>query len=360
MTGADPRTGTLWVGAASNASFFVAKWNGAGFEPASTFAWVESTDKPFMAAGPRPGQPNTTRLYVSFWATSGRYLTWSDDFGATWPGNLPLPSPPAGLSISTLPRVGPNGELYIFTDDGRFGIYLIRSLSENAGTPNLEQPIRIATRLDTWDPGRPEFNVRIPGYFNAAPYTHGAVDPVSDGTLYCVYHDTTRALCSCCPEVCTAWDIDIYFVMSTDFGATWTPVPQRILGADHVPYDQFFPWIEAVRSPVERSATRLDLVFFDTRGAVHTDADYPALLRTQYAWSNDRGATWQETTVAPRFAGAPAVWRATDTWYGEYIGMASAPTLAVPVYPTGGPGPAFNPPDWPPEEHIWANPIIWP
>lgn len=361
MTAADPRTGTLWVGADFNAGFWVARWNGAGFDPPVTFPWPTSTDKPLMAAGPRPNQPNTTRLYVTFWAGFGTHpLTWSDDFGSTWePNPVFTPNPPTHVCESTLPRIGPNGAVYIFTWDRAFGVYLLRSRAEDgAGRPVFDAPIRIATRLDWWPATSVNQNERIPGSFNAAPFTSGAVDPVN-GTLYCVFIDSTAMTCT---NGCQQYDVDMYFTKSPTApgqiaGDTWS-TPRRILGNDGPPYDQFFPWLE-----VDQNG-RLHLLFLDTRGTAHSDTDYPAQLRTQYAYSTNDGDTWSESTIAPHWTGtppppAPAVWPFSDVWCGEYIGLAATSTRVDAVYPATR-GPDVVLPEWPPEERIWTNVITWP
>lgn len=373
MACADQQSGSLWVGVAhlggtGTPGIHVAKWNEETNEFNTPVAAVSSIacDKAFMGAGPRRNQPGTTRLYVSFLTINGPHLnlTWSDDLGLTWATPVQLPEPPAPdpppalpqWGDASLPRVGPDGELYIFTWDGEFGVFLIRSLAENGSEqPVFDAPIRIATRLDTWSSSASEPGLRIPGGFNAAPFTYGAVDP-ENGTLYCVYFDTSMALCSCCPEVCTAWDVDLYFSKSTNQGTTWT-TPQRILGSDHAPYDQFFAWLEVDTSH------RLHLVYFDTRGAVHTDQTSPAELRTRYSWSTDAGATWADSTIctiAPYWTVSPppptpAVWIADDFWYGEYIGLAATANRVYPIYPASL-GPGVDPPD----RRIWTNIIISP
>lgn len=368
MACGDKRTGTIWVGVANlgtNPGLHVAKWNGVGgtgFDAPVAAVVGTACDKAFMAAGSRAGQPNTTRLYVSYLTTSPWQLnlTWSDSLGSagSWATPIPIPNPPAPAiwHPSSLPRIGPNGQLYIFTKDNGFGVYLIRSLSENAlGQPVFDAPILVTQRLDTWSYSSSDTNDHIPGQFNAAPFTYGAVDPI-DGTLYCIYFDTSKALCSCCPQVCTSWDIDLYLTKSTDQGSTWD-TPHRILGNDQPPYDQFFAWLEVDTSQ------RLHLVYFDTRGTTHTDQDYPAALRTRYSWSTDGGATWADSslcTIAPYWNQSPtpptpAVWIADDTWYGEYIGLAVAGKNVYPIYPAPL-GPGVDPPD----SRIWTNIITWP
>ena len=61
-------------------------------------------DKGWLAAGPAPGVPDSTRLYVAY----NLGLQASADLGATWSDLVTL-----DFGVAQLPRVGPNGELYI-------------------------------------------------------------------------------------------------------------------------------------------------------------------------------------------------------------------------------------------------------
>jgi len=120
MTAADPRTGTLWAGAisfsaGSNSGIFVARKDPGEttFHPAVMARTSNGTDKCWMAAGPRPGLPDTTRLYVAY----NEGVIWSDNMGDTWTSPVSL-----GSGLGFLPRIGPNGELYIVYWDGGTGM----------------------------------------------------------------------------------------------------------------------------------------------------------------------------------------------------------------------------------------------
>jgi hypothetical protein len=123
MTAVDPRTGTLWVGAisfASNGGLFVArKQPGAAvFEPAVMTLASGSADKGWLAAGRRPSDPDSTRLYVAY----NLGLQHSDDLGASWSSPVSL-----GSGVGFLPRVGPDGTVYISYWDYLDGHHLRRS-----------------------------------------------------------------------------------------------------------------------------------------------------------------------------------------------------------------------------------------
>src|SRR5688572_592945 len=79
----DRRTNTLWAGAIAfggNGGVYVAKKNiGSNTFQASVMARITgSADKGWMDAGPRPGLPNTTRLYIAF----NQGIIRSDDLGS--------------------------------------------------------------------------------------------------------------------------------------------------------------------------------------------------------------------------------------------------------------------------------------
>lgn len=368
MTARDPRTGTLWVGGYGKRAgsppvnddfIWIAKWNGVGFDPPVIVRDnIPDVDKPFMAAGPKIGTPDSTRLHVVYWDQGSQYVIWSDNLGAsgTWQGPVQItPASPLELFVDgPCPRVGPNGELYVVSADAGaagagFGVWLHRALTLDAfGAPILEPGIRIATRLDTWGHGGD--CSRIPGHFRVPNRAYLAVDPV-DGTLYCVYMDTTRMLCSFPSGSCVSFDVDVYFTRSGDQGTTWT-VPKVINGVDTLPYDQFFPWIEVDEDH------RLHLVFYDTLGASHTDQDAEAQLRTRYAYSTNAGNSWVEQTIAPYWSGAPATWPTVHAWgfIGDYNGMAFSSQQVFPVYMASlGPENTTTP-----RTRIYTNLITWP
>ena len=240
MTAYDPRTGYLWVGGVTffpGGNLYVArKAPGAStFEPTVTISDDNNFDKPWLAAGPAPGKPNSTRLYVAY----NLGLQTSTDLGSTWNPALPL-----DFGVGQLPRVGPNGELYIAYWDFDDGMMLQRSFD---GGASVGPPIQMAQRLDVWGT---QDGSRFPGLFRVASLAYLAVDP-NDGTLYCVYFDTTEVLAG-------QANVDLYFTRSADQGTTWT-VPRLVNGDSDPPGDQFFPWLEV------DAMGRLHMIFFDTR-----------------------------------------------------------------------------------------------
>lgn len=305
MTAFDPRTGTLWVGAisfASNGGVFVARKN-AGQTSFQSSVMAEVTggaDKGWMAAGPDPNDPNATRLYIAY----NEGLLVSTDLGDTWSGPTSL-----GLGLGFLPRVGPNGELYIAYWDLSNGVVLRRSFD---GGATISGPIHIATRMDVWGVD----GSRVPGDYRVAILHHLAVDP-NTGTLYCVYFDTTNI-------VGGNRNLDLYFTKSTNQGSTWT-TPVVINTDANPPGDQFFPWIE-----VDRTG-RLHLLFFDTRAVVQDDDDPVGFIEAYYAYSDDGGSTWQEIVLtASPFSSADDGFG--GVFLGDYLGLGVGMSRAYPCY----------------------------
>lgn len=229
MTAYDDRTGTLWVGGLSidnDGGIFVARKiaGQSGFHPSVMAYLTTVADRGTMGAGPVPGNPNATNLYIAFNLGFLRSTTMGD----TWSGLISL-----ATGKSFLPRVGPSGQVYVAyveLDPGD-GLMLVRSFD---GGQSFGSPIRVATRLDNWGLGLSE--KRFPGTFRVPIAFHLAVDK-NDGTLYGVYSDAPPYV----PGVNS--NVDLYFTKSTDQGLTWT-TPAVINGEGDPPGDQFFPWIE--------------------------------------------------------------------------------------------------------------------
>jgi len=306
MSAFDPRTGTLWAAAISFSSgggIYVARKDPGEteFHP-SVMAEDGFVDKCWMAAGPRPGEPNSTRVYIAY----NLGVIWSDDMGQTWTNPRSL-----GDGIGFLPRVGPQGELYVAYWDFGDGMKLKRSLDGGATFSTHT----IATRMDTWGT---QDGSRFPGTFRVPPLVTLDVDQ-NTGTLYATYFDTTDI-------VGGNRNVDLYFTKSTDNGTTWsTPV---VINTDaDPPGDQFFSWIEA------DSEGRLNIVFFDSRHTPQNDGVTNGMFDAYYMFSDDGGDTWSE------FRLTPDPWNSADDgilgsfqFLGDYLGMAAAAGKLYPIY----------------------------
>lgn len=315
MVAYDPRTGHQWVGGVlfgyvnqRDGELYLARRQPGSnnFLPAVSIHVDNFIDKPLLAAGPRPGLPATTRLYVAY----NLGLHTSDDLGATWSALRTLDG-----GVGQHPRVGPNGELYVLYWDINLDYKLLRSTD---GGATFGPPRVVATRLDLWSTAETS---HVPGSFRVAPLACLAVDP-NNGTLYVVYPDSTGA--SGGEE-----NVDIYFTRSTDGGVSWT-VPRVIHGDSAPPRDQFHPWLEV------GSDGRLHLTYLDTRRTSQLDADPNAFLDVFYATSVDQGSSWSESPVTSQpFESQWATWPGfTDQFMGDYIGLAPAADGMHLLYPS--------------------------
>jgi hypothetical protein len=307
MSAYDDRTGTLWAGAISftgNGGLYVARLNpgDSTFQPSVMARVTGGADKCWMCAGPRPSLPDTTRVYIAY----NQGVIFSDDMGQTWSSPVAL-----GSGIGFLPRVGPNGELYVAYWDFSFGMLLKRSL--NGGLSFTTHTI--ATRMDTWGT---QDGSRFPGNFRVPPMCYIAVDP-NNGTLYAVYFDTTNIL----PN---GRNVDLYFTKSTNQGTSWT-TPVVINQDGNPPGDQFFPWIE-----VDESG-RIHIVFFDSRHTNQNDNVTNGMFDAYYMFSENGGTSWTEIRLTPQS------WNCnndglnrTQQFLGDYLGMAVAGDRAYPAY----------------------------
>jgi tetratricopeptide (TPR) repeat protein len=305
MTARDDRTGTLWAGGISfgpNGGVFVARKaaGASSFAPAVMTVVDPGCDKGWLAAGPAPGDPAATRLYVAY----NLGLQVSTTMGASWSAARPLD--PWGLGY--LPRVGPGGELYVAYWDNAYGVMLQRSLD---GGTTVEPPVTIATRMETWNDGC------FPGDFRVPPLTSLAVDP-RDGTLYAVWFDTTGVAGGNA-------NVDLYFSRSSDRGSSWS-APRVVNGDSVPPGDQFFPWVE-----VDHRG-RLHLLFYDTRNTPQDDGDPRALVDAYYSFSDDRGDSWSEHRLTPAPFDSTYATGGSGQFIGDYNGMAVAGERAWPVY----------------------------
>ncbi|MBU0638553.1 MAG: hypothetical protein KKB50_06785 [Planctomycetes bacterium] len=308
MTCYDNRTGTLWVGAISfsgNGGVYVARKipGSASFEPSVMARATGSADKCWMAAGVDPNSSDQTRVYIAY----NQGSLYSTDLGDTWSGPVSL-----GSGIGFLPRVGPNGEVYVAYWDFGYGVKMARSYDGGLSFTTHT----IATRMDTWST---QDGSRFPGRFRVPALNYLAVDP-NDGTLYCIYFDTTNSSGG-------NYNTDLYFTKSTNQGTNWT-TPVVINGDANPPGDQFWPWLE-----VDQQG-RIHVLFYDTRHTVQSDNTEHGMFDAYYMASNDGGASWAEYRLTPQpfdsyYDGLPR----SSQFMGDYLGLAVAGNRVYPCYP---------------------------
>ncbi|MEE8155272.1 MAG: sialidase family protein [Phycisphaerales bacterium] len=302
FTAFDNRTGTLWAGAmsfADNGGIYVARLDPDQPEfNLPVMAELGFVDKGWMAAGPMPGNPDSTRLHIAY----SLGVIRSDNMGDNWTDPQSL-----GSGIGFLPRVGPNGEVYVAYWDFGSGVKLKRSLNGGAFSTHT-----IATRMDVWGT---QDGSRFPGTFRVPTNNYLDVD-MNDGTLYSVYFDTTNI-------VDGNANVDLYFNKSTDQGTSWT-TPVVINGDADPPGDQFFPWLEV------DDHGRIHIVFLDSRHTAQDDNVFNGMFDAYYTFSADGGDTWSEFRLTPNSWNSAFGWK--GIFIGDYLGMAVAGDRVYPIY----------------------------
>jgi hypothetical protein len=307
MTAYDHRTDTLWVGAISfttNGGVFVArkKRGENDFEPVVMARKTSYADKCWMAAGPAPDDQESTNVYVAY----NEGVIRSTDMGDTW--NTPKS---LGSGLGFLPRVAPDGTLYVAYWDAGSNFYIRRS--EDAGK-NFTSAKRIAKRVGNWGID----NNAVPGTFRCPPLVSIAVDAVDPATVYAAFPDQTKRSGG-------NTDVDVYFSTSTDGGDTWS-TPTIVNGDQgNVKADSFFPWIET------DTRGRIHVFYYDTRNKSQNDSDSHAWIDTYYAYSDDKGSTWGELRVTEEYWDSE---KGTNGFIGDYLGSGVAANRIHLCYPT--------------------------
>jgi hypothetical protein len=309
MTAYDARTNTLFAGGISRGKcLYVAKKlpGQNAFSPSVVARLSTWPDKGWMAAGARYGLPDTTRLYIAY----NEGVIWSDDLGATW-----TPPTSLGVGYGFLPRVGPNGELYITYWDGYWGIKFSSSFD---GGQTWTAPVQPATRLVSW--GVESYG--IPGQFRNVTNNAMAVNPVN-GDIVILYYDQTNI-------VDGQKNLDLYFVRSHDDGETWTPARRLPFRPLSQVSDMVYPWVEF------SGDGRLHLMAMDTSfNPGQIDGVPHGFWDQVYYYSDDEGDTWSQ-----RFRLTPTSWDSYNDgtglgfrFLGDYQGMAMNAKSVWPVYP---------------------------
>lgn len=304
FTAFDDRTGTLWAGAISfgnNGGLYVARLN-PGETKLTTPVMADidgGVDKAWMTTGPKPFEPGTTMLYIAYNFGIIQSLNMGDSW--TTPVNL-------GFGVGFLPRVGPDGEVYVAYWDVGPGMMLKRSLDGGASFVTRT----IATRMDIWPT---QDGSRFPGQFRVPSLCYLDVDD-NTGILYAVYFDTTNI-------VNGNANVDLYFTKSHDKGDTWT-TPVVINQDADIPGDQFFPWLE-----VDEKG-RIHIVYLDSRNTVQDDNVLHGMFDAYYIFSEDEGDSWNEFRLTPKswdsaLAGA-------GNFIGDYVGLAAGGDRVYPIY----------------------------
>jgi len=258
-------------------------------------------DKEFMAID-NSGGPYDGTIYV----------TWTDFFANPPPGTfdqimisrstnggrsfeeaIPV-SPPGGFQDS-VPRVGPQGELYVlYVDYDISGLRLSKSIDggRTFGADGLDNTLIVRFHLI----GTPNLNCDrtvLRGDIRVGQSPSLAVNP-TNGEVYIVYEHNPPG----------ADQSDVYFIRSEDGGVTWSE-PKRI-NDDHTHNDQFFPFLAVAADGT------VGISFHDRRNDP-ANSKYDKYL----AISRDGGRTFEPNI---RMNSAPSPIPPVETYDGCYMG----------------------------------------
>jgi len=263
-----------------------------------------TVDKPWLAVD-TSNSSWTGRLYV-VWTnldhdSSGNEIasnitlsTSSDGAHFTAPRTIVQGHPFAGQMPYAL--VGSSGELYVFwvniyTDPAPISMAVSRD-----GGETFSQPKTVAMAIDQL-PGRRGGVGGLPGTkFGVWSIPAAALDPVT-GYLYVVWADNRNG------------DADIFFVMSSDHGVTWS-TPRRVNDdpiRNHK--DQFQPAIATAKDGA------IHIVFLDRR-----DDPKNVEYRVYYTVSLDHGKSFVPNVMISD-ASSNANKLSDPTFIGDYIGV---------------------------------------
>ncbi len=278
-------------------------------------------DKNHMWLDRKSGSPYENNLYNAWTDFGGSsdneiVLKYSADNGETWSAKKTIStavnagSHNQGVNVQS----GPNGEVYAV-----WAIY--------DGWPQDEKALGFSKSLDggeTWSPAvriigniRGVRNSGVPQNMRVATFPVMAVDTrdgPNGGNLYVVWTNIGV------PGVNTGNDRDVYMIMSSDEGETWSD-PIRV---NQDPIDQgkahYMPWITC-----DPSNGILSVVFYDNRNTNANQAE------AWVATSNTGGTTWEDFQVSDvSFTPSPIPGLASG-YMGDYLGITA---LNGYVYPT--------------------------
>ncbi len=241
-------------------------------------------DKVLMDIDVTPDSPYVDNIYITwidFAATGHPYLSISSDGGSTWSPSLDLcPASPKDYQQAPIPRVAPNGDVYVawmnYLGVGSYdrSLDIVRSTD---GGASFGSPVRIVNFNRSYDPTATNRCDRSALNGDIRYTDFPSLDITSDGVLHVAY--------SADPDAAGSGDAaDVYYVHSTDDGVAWS-TPLR-LNDDDTTRDQFFPTIEASPNGV------LIAYWYDRR------AD-PANLEFEIykTFSYDGGLTWSDNLL---------------------------------------------------------------
>lgn len=284
-------------------------------------------DKPWMAIGPNPSEPDKDIIYVTYTKFTTVWqviyadelpflsnpttqtvieLVRSEDGGATWSAPIQV-SPSAIRRVAegerqvvqgSQPAVAPDGTVYVAWldstgDDAFEGLAEIHVARSDDGGESFSRPIRAATFLE------PPFSARNTTFrYWATAFPQIVTGP--QGEVYIAF--------TALPPDRSNDDGDIYVVRSSDKGQTWSR-RQRV-NDDEAGHLQFFPAI----------ATGPDGTLFAMWGDMRHDR-MQTTYHIYFSKSSDQGQTWDPSSRVSDYPSNPNYAFPRGLFIGDYFSM---------------------------------------
>jgi hypothetical protein len=252
---------TLWNASTFQCDIFRSTNGGANWQRVGP---AQGGDKSWMTIDTTPSLGHGT-IYEAWQhasPTGTRDFSFSADGGVTWTNPFAIPQAPIFGTLD----VGPNGEVYLFAQDGvRFW------LNRSTNAPNHAVPFAFDLTVPV-DLGGSLLFGGGPNGVGLLGQAWVAVDRSTNATRGNVY-----ALCSTggATNQC-----DVMFARSTDRGVSWS-APVRI---NTDPGTNAFHWFGAIGVAPNG---RVDVCWYDTRGSTNIN-----ISQLYYSYSLDGGVTW--------------------------------------------------------------------
>jgi hypothetical protein len=269
-------------------------------------------DKEWLAAD-QTGSPYQNNIYMA-WTEFDNYgssapgdssrilFSRSIDSGSTWSSPVKV-SDVEGICLDgddtvegAVPAVGPNGEVYV-SWAGPLGIMFDKSTD---GGVTFGTDIFVTSQPGGWD-------FDVPGIYrcNGLPVTACDIsDSPYQGNVYVNWSDQRNGLD----------DTDVFFIKSTDGGATWGDVKR--VNDDSTVAHQFFTWMT-----VDPATGIIWIAFYDRRNTIGNATD------VYVAKSEDGGETFENFEVSESSFTPSLI-----VFFGDYINIAARDGKIYPIW----------------------------
>ncbi|MDP9121531.1 MAG: glycoside hydrolase [Acidobacteriota bacterium] len=283
--------------------------SGATWSFDATFSGSQtSTDKQLMWVDHSATSSHKDNIYVVWHNGLPVFINHRTGPGGSWQTPIQVSgAETTGTGIGADITTNSAGDVFaVWPDTGSQGIYTVKST--NGGT-SFSSPVQIATTVGS-------FQFAIPADASRQVLLNSSIAAYKNGTtnnVYVAFTDLSSTSCAAAGPGTNASDpckTRIFFVRSTDGGATWSTATK--INNQSGLNDQFFS-----RLVVDPTSGKLGLVYYDTVGdSSRTSAN------VYYQSSTDGGVTWSTpfkvTTTATNETTAGAD---SGNQYGDYIGL---------------------------------------